>query len=87
MPNTIPPPVVQTMERHAQSVLVIVIVALLIWVGNTTQNTSIQVATLQVEVEQLKIAVSSPNQTVDLLIQQNAELRMRILRLEDNGRR
>jgi len=75
------------MERHAQSVLVIVIVALMIWVGTTTQATSVQIATLQVEVTQLKDTIAAPNQTIDLLIQQNEELRARVLKLEDSGRR
>ena len=34
-------PVNSAFERHAQTVLVMLLVALLVWVGNTTQNTSL----------------------------------------------
>jgi hypothetical protein len=42
------------MERHAQSALVLLLVALLIWVGKTTQETSVSVAELKIEIAYLK---------------------------------
>lgn len=50
-----------SLERHAQTVLVMVLVALLLWVGQTTQQTSLAVARLQVEVEFLRNELSRPN--------------------------
>jgi len=44
-------------ERHAQTALVMLLVALLLWVGNTTQNTSVAVAEMRVEIVYLKNAV------------------------------
>lgn len=41
------------MERHTQTVLVMVLVALLLWVGVTVQRTSVAVAELKVEVGHL----------------------------------
>lgn len=41
------------MERHTQTVLVMVLVALLLWVGVTVQRTSVTVAELKVEVGHL----------------------------------
>jgi len=86
MGNSTSQPPAQVIERHAQSVVVIVIVALLIWVGTTVQANSIHLATIQVEVTQLKEAITAPNPTVALLIQQNQEFRMRMLKLEERER-
>lgn len=44
-------------ERHAQTALVMLLVALLLWVGNTTQRTSVAVAEMRVEISYLKEAV------------------------------
>ena len=41
-------------ERHAQTALVLLLVALLIWVGKTTQDTSVQIAQLHVHIENLQ---------------------------------
>ena len=41
-------------ERHAQTALVLLLVALLIWVGKTTQDTSVQIAKLHVHIENLQ---------------------------------
>lgn len=49
------------LERHAQTVLVLILVALLLWVGQTTQQTSIAVARLQVEVAFLRQELTRPN--------------------------
>ena len=49
-----------TLERHAQSILVLVLVALLVWVGSTTQQTAISVAQLQIQVTQLQVEVRRP---------------------------
>jgi len=53
-------PVNSAFERHAQTVLVMLLVALLVWVGNTTQNTSLTVARMSVELTYLKRYVESP---------------------------
>ena len=44
-------------ERHTQTALVLLLVALLLWVGATTQNTSVTVAEMKVEISYLKEAV------------------------------
>lgn len=43
-------------ERHAQSVLAVVITALLLWVGNTVQAMSITIAQMKVQIEVLSSA-------------------------------
>ena len=48
-------------ERHAQTGLTVVLVALLVWVGSTTQTTQIKLAELAVEVKNLKDVVRTPN--------------------------
>jgi len=49
-------------ERHTQTALVMLLVALLLWVGNTTQQTSIEVAELKVEIRYLKNAINDLKQ-------------------------
>jgi len=51
----------QRLERHAQTVIVLVVVALLLWVGSTTQQTAIAVAKLSVDVAYLQAEVQKPN--------------------------
>ena len=41
-------------ERHAQTALVLLLVALLIWVGKTTQDTSVAIAQLKVQIQHLQ---------------------------------
>lgn len=48
-------------ERHAQTALVLLLVALLIWVGNTTQITAVSVAEMRVELAYLKAAALAPD--------------------------
>ena len=48
-------------ERHAQTALVLILVALLLWVGQTTQHTAVVVAEMRVEVAYLKAYHSSPS--------------------------
>ena len=48
-------------ERHAQTGLTLVLVALLVWVGSTTQTTQIKLAELAVEVKNLKDVFRTPN--------------------------
>lgn len=52
-------------ERHAQTGLTLVLVALLVWVGSTTQTTQIKLAELAVEVNNLKDAVRTPDSRVN----------------------
>lgn len=51
-----------TTERHLQSVIVIIIVSVLGWVGVTVQQTSVAVARLTVEIEHLKAEVRRPGE-------------------------
>lgn len=44
----------RTLERHAQTALTVLVVALLGWVGLTTQETQVKVAQLTVEIEQIQ---------------------------------
>lgn len=50
-----------SMERHLQTVIVVIIVGLLGWVGVTVQETQVAVAQISVEIEYLKIEVRKPN--------------------------
>lgn len=54
-------------ERHAQTVLAMILVALLLWVGSTVQTTSIAVAEMRVEISYLKGAVDDPHEEILLL--------------------
>ena len=49
-------------ERHAQTALVMLIVALLIWVGKTTQDTSVTIAQLHIHIENLQKQTAPTNQ-------------------------
>jgi uncharacterized protein YoxC len=49
-------------ERHAQTALVLLVVALLAWVGKTTQETAVTVAKLNVHVETLQRQTAPTNQ-------------------------
>ena len=49
-----------SMERHLQSIIVIIIVGLLGWVGVTVQQTQVAVSAIGVEIEYLKIEVMKP---------------------------
>ena len=53
--------ITNTFERHAQTALVLLLVALLAWVGATTQKTSVAIAELRVEVGFLKGSVAAPH--------------------------
>ena len=48
-------------ERHAQTALVLLLVALLLWVGKTTQTTSVEIAKLRVELGYLKVSIERPH--------------------------
>lgn len=53
-------------ERHAQTVMVLMLVALLLWVGATTQNTAVAIAEMRVEIAYLKVSVDRPHEHSDL---------------------
>lgn len=59
------------LERHFQSLAISVILAVSGWVAFTTQGTSVQVATLQVEVENLHYRLDATSQ--DLYTNRDAE--------------
>lgn len=71
------------LERHAQTVLVLLLVALLLWVGNTTQNTAVAVAEMRVELAFLKATVAKPALEHADCTKQLADLRKRVAGLED----
>jgi len=48
-------------ERHAQTALVLLLVALLIWVGSTTQDTAVEIAKLRVELGYIKVSIEKPH--------------------------
>ena len=48
----------KTMERHLQTLLHSVVLALVLWVGYTVNNHSILLATLQAEVAGMKLLLS-----------------------------
>jgi len=41
-------------ERHLQTIIVVIIVGLLGWVGSTVQETQVQLAGVQVELQNIK---------------------------------
>lgn len=53
-----------SIERHLQTLIVIIIVGLLGWVGTTVQETQVAVAKLTVEMEFLKIEVARPSSQI-----------------------
>lgn len=63
------------LERHAQTVIVLILVALLLWVGSTTQQTAINVAKLSVDVTYLQSAIKEPDGKFD-------EIEVRLDRIE-----
>jgi len=76
-------------ERHAQTALVLLLVALLVWVGSTTQQTSVAIAELRIEVGFLKNSIDAPHmhpdmQAIDLHLGTTIDgLRERINALEE----
>lgn len=76
-----------TLERHAQTVLVLLLVALLLWVGNTTQGTAVAVAEMRVELSYLKTAVEAPISVHTDIIQNLGRLQQRVTNLEDTARK
>jgi hypothetical protein len=75
--------ITNTFERHAQTALVLLLVALLLWVGNTTQQTAVTVAEMRVEMAYLKVKVDEPRQDHIDCTEQLADLRNRVSALED----
>ena len=49
------------MERHAITVLTLVIVALILWVGNGVQQTQVKLAAIEVELEYIKRSTMTDN--------------------------
>lgn len=49
-----------SMERHLQTVIVVIIVGLLGWVGSTVQATQVAVAQLAIEMEYMKLELQKP---------------------------
>lgn len=69
-------------ERHAQTALVLLLVALLLWVGNTTQITAVTVAEMRIEMTYLKHKIDEPLQDHRECAKQITDLRDRIAALE-----
>lgn len=55
-----------TFERHAQTALVLLLVALLVWVGKTTQTTAVAIAKMEVEIKFLRDESAKPHNHGDL---------------------
>lgn len=72
-----------TFERHAQTALVLLLVALLLWVGSTTQDTAVAVAEMRVELAYLKIAVDEPAAEHKECARAVGDLQDRVTGLED----
>jgi septal ring factor EnvC (AmiA/AmiB activator) len=47
------------MERHAISILTVVIVALIMWVGNSVQQTQVTLGQIEVELSYIKNSLSN----------------------------
>lgn len=69
-------------ERHAQTGLVLLLVALLLWVGNTTQATAVAVAEMRVELSYLKAAAEEPIVIHSDFDRQLGDLQRRVADLE-----
>jgi septal ring factor EnvC (AmiA/AmiB activator) len=52
---------IPALERHTQTVLVFVLVAILLWVGATVQETSLEVASMRIEIRYLQERVTRPD--------------------------
>jgi len=81
----------RTLERHAQTALTILVVALLAWVGLTTQETQVKVAQLTVEIEQIQsqleltpLRVTDTVRRMERLETIYIELRRQVEDLEDD---
>lgn len=72
-----------TMERHTQTALVLLLVALLLWVGGTTQNTAVSVAEMRIEIGYLKQSIENPNIDIDQMRDTIADLRSRMMVVEE----
>ena len=72
-----------TVERHTQTVVVLVLAALLLWVGNTTQDTSVSVAEMRIEIAFLKAAAIGPAPEIEMLNERVDRLTTRVTNLED----
>ena len=72
-----------TVERHTQTVVVLVLAALLFWVGNTTQETSVSVAEMRIEVAFLKEAAERPAPGIKNLNERVDRLNTRVINLEN----
>lgn len=75
-------PLTGAFERHAQTALVLLLVALLLWVGNTTQQTSVAVAEMRVEVAYLKALSEQPNPEIRQLTGRISDLVNRVSHVE-----
>jgi hypothetical protein len=76
--------VTSAFERHAQTSAVMLLVALLLWVGNTTQNTAVAVAEMRVEMVYLKATMNRPDPQFAELSKRIDTLAGRVSALEFN---
>ena len=56
-----------SIERHLQTLIVVIIVGLLGWVGTTVQETQVAVAKLTVELEFLKKEIQAPTRKFETI--------------------
>lgn len=64
-------------ERHAQTALAMLVVALLVWVGSSVQQTEIAVAELRIEIQYLKASFEKPTKRIDELERRVRDLESR----------
>ncbi len=70
-----------TFERHTQTALVLLLVALLLWVGSTTQTTAVSIAEMRIEIAYLKVSVERPHEH-GTTIEAITDLRQRVAIIE-----
>ena len=75
----------KSFERHTQTALVLLLVALLLWVGSTTQITAVAVAEMRIEIAFLKAAASTPPPQYVEMSKRVDDLSTRINKLEDTN--
>ena len=72
-------------ERHLQTIIVMIVVALLLWVGATTQQTAIAVAKLSVDVNYLQAEIKKPDSKFDEIEQRLDRIERSLLQHNASG--
>lgn len=77
---------VGSFERHAQTALTLLLVALLIWIGASVQDTAVTMAQVRVEMTYIKLELDGTLPKIDKLSDEVRENSDRIEKLEDDLR-